>query len=99
MFGVLVVETQTGELGYLAAFSGNLLGENQWDFFVPPIYDLLRPGSYFPEEEQRISAINQEIARLQTDPYYTHLRTEVERITSTAAEDLRQAKHFLKTEK
>ena len=99
MFGVLVVETQTGELGYLAAFSGNLLGENQWDFFVPPIYDLLRPGSYFPEEEQRISAINQEIARLQTDPHYTQLRTEVERITSTTAEDLRQAKHFLKTEK
>ena len=26
MFGVLVVETVSGELGYLAAFSGNLLG-------------------------------------------------------------------------
>lgn len=99
MFGVLVVETVSGELGYLAAFSGNLLGENQWDFFVPPIYDLLRPGSYFPQEEQQISAMNQEIVRLRTDPDYTHLCAEVERIASAAAEDLRQAKHSLKTEK
>ena len=49
MFGVLVVEDEQGELGYLAAFSGNLAGENQWDFFVAPIYDLLRPDSYFPQ--------------------------------------------------
>lgn len=43
MFGVLVVRTPAGEVGYLAAFSGNLAGKNVHPFFVPPIYDLLQP--------------------------------------------------------
>ena len=43
MFGVLIVQTSTGELGYVAAFSGNLAGKNQHPFFVPPVYDLLQP--------------------------------------------------------
>lgn len=58
MFGVLVVKTSTGEVGYLAAFSGNLAGSNHHDYFVPPVYDLLNPDGYFKEEEARISAIN-----------------------------------------
>ena len=45
MFGVLVVRTPAGEVGYLAAFSGNLAGKNVHPFFVPPIYDLLQPVS------------------------------------------------------
>ena len=43
MFGVLVVRTQEGETGYLAAFSGILAGSNVHPFFVPPVYDLLQP--------------------------------------------------------
>jgi tRNA pseudouridine32 synthase/23S rRNA pseudouridine746 synthase len=58
MFGVLVVKTPTGEVGYLAAFSGNLAGSNHHDYFVPPVYDLLNPDGYFKEEEAWISAIN-----------------------------------------
>ena len=58
MFGVLVMKTPTGEIGYLAAFSGNLAGSNHHDYFVPPVYDLLNPDGYFKEEEARISAIN-----------------------------------------
>lgn len=64
MFGVLVVQTPQNEIGYLAAFSGNLAGSNHHTFFVPPIYDLLNPDGYFKEEEARISAINREIERL-----------------------------------
>ena len=39
MFGVLVVQTAEGEVGYLAAFSGILAGQNKLPFFVPPVYD------------------------------------------------------------
>ena len=35
MFGVLVVQYSAGEVGYLAAFSGNLAGKNVHPFFVP----------------------------------------------------------------
>lgn len=99
MFGVLVVEDEQGELGYLAAFSGNLAGENQWNFFVPPIYDLLRPGSYFPQEEQQISDINQEIERLQTNAHYLALRHTAQQEQTQANQALSEAKAFLKAEK
>ena len=76
MFGVLVVKTPTGEVGYLAAFSGNLAGSNHHDYFVPPVYDLLNPDGYFKEEEARISAINRQISELQNSPLPVILTTE-----------------------
>lgn len=54
-------ETQEDErtnIGYLAAFSGNLAGKNLHAFFVPPVYDLLQPDGFFKREEEQISAIN-----------------------------------------
>ena len=56
MFGVLVVQTGNGEIGYLAAFSGILAGTNQHSYFVPPVYDLLQPQGFFKVEEENISA-------------------------------------------
>lgn len=69
MFGVLVVEdslvSDNGEaqskLHFLAAYSGELASSNKWPWFVPPIYDLLNPDSYFQEEQANINAINQAI--------------------------------------
>jgi len=57
MFGVLVVRTPAGEVGYLAAFSGNLAGKNVHPFFVPPIYDLLQPDGFFRQEEEQMNEI------------------------------------------
>lgn len=61
MFGVLVAADSTGHLGFLAAYSGELAGKNKWPWFVPPIYDLLDPASYFQEEQARINSLNQSI--------------------------------------
>ncbi len=50
MLGVLVVEG-----GFLAAFSGTLCRRSTLPYFVPPVFDL--HGTYFEEEERRISAL------------------------------------------
>lgn len=63
MFGVLVVEDSNGTRSFLAAYSGELAGSNKWPWFVPPIYDLLDPTSYFQEEQARINALNQAISK------------------------------------
>ena len=47
MFGVLVVKSSKGELGYLSAFSGKLGEEVLIEPFVPPIFDRLTENSYF----------------------------------------------------
>ena len=50
MFGVLVVEG-----GFLAAYSGLLEGRNDWDYFVPPVFDAQQPDGYFKTREREIS--------------------------------------------
>ena len=59
MFGVLVVEMDDGRgkgrLGFLAAYSGLLAGRNDWEYFVPPVYDAQQPDGYFKTKEREIS--------------------------------------------
>ena len=57
MFGVLVAECE-GSLGFLAAYSGLLEGRNDWDYFVPPIYDAQQPDGHFKQTEREISAMD-----------------------------------------
>ena len=64
MFGVLVAKDREGGIGFLAAFSGNLCGSNRHEYFVPPIYDMLRPGEFFRVGEAEISAINRRISEM-----------------------------------
>ncbi len=64
MFGVLVVEKASGELGFLAAYSGQIGERTDWEGFVPAVFDYLQPAGYFKTEEEKISRINREIADL-----------------------------------
>lgn len=70
MFGVLVVRNESGETGFLAAFSGILAGQNLHPFFVPPVYDLQQPDGFFRAEEATISAINLRISQLESEAGY-----------------------------
>lgn len=99
MFGVLVVRTSNGQIGYLAAFSGNLAGSNLHDFFVPPIYDLLKPDGFFRIEEANISAINMQIKKMEESMEYQSARTTLADTTSMAEQQLSKAKHALKEAK
>ena len=99
MFGVLVVQTGNGEVGYLAAFSGILAGKNQHSYFVPPVYDLLQPQGFFKVEEENISAINRRIKQLEEDKEYTSLLSELTRTHQQAREALDIAKQQLKEAK
>lgn len=60
MMGVLVVQ-KGDEMGFLAAFSGNLAHGNNHEYFVPAVYDLLSLDGFFPPEETQISEINAKI--------------------------------------
>ena len=65
MFGVLIVSGPTPALGFLAAYAGLLAGRNDWDWFVPPIYDAQQPDGHFKQTEAKISALNKEIEALE----------------------------------
>lgn len=88
MFGVLAVEHGDGQTGFLAAYSGNLDGRNDHPWFVPPVYDMLRPDGDFRREEAAISAINRHIAELESDGSYTEALDALRRAETEARERL-----------
>lgn len=68
MFGVMVVQTPDGNLGYLAAFSGKVAGGNHHKGFVPPVYDILAEDGFFVKGERILNRINKEVAALEALP-------------------------------
>ena len=83
MFGVMVVECEDGSIGYIAAFSGNIAGENQHDFFVPPVYDMLKPNDFFRRGEADITAINQRIRTLEEGEEYHAAKERLSQLRAT----------------
>jgi tRNA pseudouridine32 synthase/23S rRNA pseudouridine746 synthase len=84
MFGVLVVDTPSGELGYLAAFSGKLADSNHHVGFVPPVYDTLDHDNIFVAESAQINALNQDIESYETSATFDSLKQQVEYATTDA---------------
>ena len=106
MFGVLIVQTdnritnnEENQIGYLAAFSGNLGGKNLHPYFVPPVYDLLQPEGFFKIEEEQISAINIRIRELENSSSYLNSKEKWKIETEQAKAVLNQAKAELKMAK
>lgn len=92
MFGVMLVQRADGRVGYLTAFSGKLGNKNTHERFVPPIFDMLAPGSFFLKGEQELNTINAAIIKLERSPALESARETVRQIESEAErtiEDLR----------
>ena len=97
MFGILVVRTPQGAIGYLAAFSGNLAGSNHHSFFVPPVYDLLNPDGYFREEEEQISLINRELKEIEASAHSSQAyRMKMEALHQEEQEAIDKQKRLMK---
>ena len=87
MFGVLVVERPMPhgqQLGYLAAFSGQLGGKATWEGFVPPVFDYLQPDGYFKTHEREISEINVRLSEMERNPLLKDLKTRIVHEQETA---------------
>jgi tRNA pseudouridine32 synthase/23S rRNA pseudouridine746 synthase len=82
MFGVLVVQTQQNEIGYLCAFSGKLAGANTHTRFVPPIFDALTESGFLNPGMLELKTMTEAIHQLELDQpseYETqikHLKTK-----------------------
>ena len=76
MFGVLIVKSKNGTLGYLAAFSGKVAESNHHDFFVPPVFDMLKKNSFFKKEEAVINEINNQIEAIENSEAYLKAKTQ-----------------------
>nr|WP_255807022.1 RluA family pseudouridine synthase [Belliella alkalica] len=92
MFGVLVVQKANLELGFLAGFSGKLADSNEHQFFVPPVYDMLRSDGFFKNGEKIINKINQEIETLEANEEYISLKSEWLQLSKKAQLEIERKK-------
>ena len=99
MFGVLVVKTANGDLGYLAAFSGKVGGKNNHAHFVPPIVDMLHEGSFWRIGEDEISAINHQITALENLSDFFQIKEQFNSSLKTSERELEQYRRDMKLAK
>lgn len=99
MFGVLVVQLDDGSVGFTAAFSGILAGSNRHDYFVPPVYDLLRPDGFFRREEEHISDINHRMDEVVASTAYRDCVNRTEKLRQEVQVQLETARQALKERK
>ena len=99
MLGVLVAQDNEGNIGFFAAFSGNLCHSCSHDYFVPAVYDLLDPKGEFRRGENEISLINQRIHALQNDSRNTSLAQRVEEEKARLMADIDDFRQVMKHEK
>ncbi|MBT4147561.1 MAG: RNA pseudouridine synthase, partial [Gammaproteobacteria bacterium] len=75
MFGVLLVQNKAKEIGYLAAFSGNVAGKNHLPHFVPPVFAAQSENGFFIAGQTIINQITESIIDLQKNPQILELTT------------------------
>ncbi len=99
MFGVLVVQNQDNEMGYIAAFSGKLAGGNHHRRFVPPVFDILEEDGFYRIGEEENNIINRQIEVLESTPQYNALKTQLKTANEQAKTDTAQLKEAIKAAK
>ncbi len=96
MFGVLVVENEHGDLGYLTAFSGKIADSNHHQGFVPPVFDILQKDGFFRQEELLIYELNKELENLIQIPSFLQTKKELEQTLRTSEEELAMLRKGIK---
>jgi tRNA pseudouridine32 synthase / 23S rRNA pseudouridine746 synthase len=99
MFGVLVVKNKNGDLGYLAAFSGKLGKKNDYERFVPPVYDMLVEQGFYREGEQAIHVVTNEVNALEAEPSYIQIQQLFKTETAQSIVELAEFKQKQKEAK
>ena len=61
------IQDEGAGIGFLAAYSGLLAGRNDWEWFVPPVFDAQDPDGYFKVHEREITQMNHEVELLEKD--------------------------------
>ncbi len=99
MFGVLVVQNESQELGYLAAFSGKLAGSNEHHFFVPPLFDMLQENSFYKKGEEINYAVNVQVEELLANPKFTQAKIALDQDHAFSKEFIAKEKIRLRENK
>ncbi|OAJ95204.1 RluA family pseudouridine synthase [Vibrio bivalvicida] len=86
MFGVLLVQSPEGEIGYFSAFSGKIADQNLLPGFVPPVFDMLAEESFFQTDLAEITQLNHAVKTEQSNPELIQLKQALNQLKQGYAE-------------
>jgi len=99
MFGVLIVQNQQNEIGYLAAFSGKLADKSLPEKFVPPVFNMRTEGSFYIKGEVEIDEINAQLSLIKSNERYLDVKKSFKKLTESIAIDLEYQRKKMKLSK
>ena len=92
MYGVLIVKNSSGNLGFLAAYSGNEKAQSSQISFVPQVFEITNPKGFFREGEAELNKINEAIYNKENSPELKQLHEEFVDITVQINNTVKEAK-------
>jgi len=95
MFGVMVVEDEKNQIGYLMAFSGKLAGVNNLPGFVPPIFDMLKPDGFYKKEEIEINKFTVKLKELESNLEYLAAKESCSKAEERAKQEIEKEKQLM----
>lgn len=89
MYGVLLVQSTAGELGYLVSFSGQEYEGKALVNFVPPIYNRMEMEGFYKMGEEELVKINRKIKSLEEDQNFKKLMGELKELSKKSNLELK----------
>ncbi|MFK7776082.1 MAG: pseudouridine synthase [Saprospiraceae bacterium] len=99
MFGVLVVQNEQNEIGYLSAFSGKLGDTSHHPKFVPPIFDAWAEDNFLNIGMNELNELNLEIKKLEQLPDFIKFSEIMKQDQSLAKDQIEEQKAQLRINK
>ena len=92
MYGLLVVKDKNGDLGFLAAYSGNEQAQSTQISFVPQIFEITNPNGFFRKGEAELNKISEAIYNEENSPELEQLLKQLDDQKEKANSALKEAK-------
>lgn len=92
MYGVLIAKNHLGELGYIAAYSGNDQVHETEIPFVPQVFEITNPNGFFRKGEAELNQINKAIFNAENSTSLKQIQKELNDAVQNANDTLKGAK-------
>ncbi|XOV68269.1 MAG: RluA family pseudouridine synthase [Fluviicola sp.] len=99
MFGVLVVKNTSGQLGYLAGFSGKMGNSNHHPGFVPPVFDMLEEGNFFAQGMEELSKINKAVRDKENSSAFLSMKSDHDALVQRSEEEIESLRETMREKK
>jgi len=99
MFGVLIVQNNQKEIGYVTAFSGKFSDNSLPKKFVPPIFNVHKRDGFFAKGEEELNKINQQISELEKNTNFIKITQQFQQKKTAIEQELHLEKEKLKIAK